>query len=60
MPSHFRACRYLLVALLQRLEPAVTVRPELWRQDPPEVLSVDVAGYLHTERGAAPAAWASK
>jgi hypothetical protein len=44
------------LAALQRIEPAVTVRPELWRQDPPEVLSVDVAGYLHTERAGAPAA----
>lgn len=44
------------LSALRRLEQAVTVRPELWRQDPPEVLSVDVAGYLHTERAAAPAA----
>jgi DNA-binding NtrC family response regulator len=44
------------LSALQRLEQAVTVRPELWRQDPPEVLRVDVAGYLHTERAAAPAA----
>jgi hypothetical protein len=43
------------LSALQRLEQTVTVRPELWRQDPAEVLSVDVAGYLHTERAAAPA-----
>ncbi len=41
---------------LQKLEPNVFTRPELWRMDPPEVLSVDVAGYLHTEAGAAPGA----
>jgi hypothetical protein len=29
-------------------------RPELWRVDPPEVLSVDLAGYLHVERTEAP------
>ena len=39
---------------LQGLEKNVHTRPELWRIEPPEALSVDVAGYLHTERGAAP------
>lgn len=39
---------------LQGLERALRTRPELWRVDPPDVLSVDVAGYLHTERGTAP------
>lgn len=29
-------------------------RPELWRIDPPEVLSVDLAGYLHVDRTEAP------
>lgn len=40
---------------LQRLEPTVRTRPELWRRDPPEVLSVDLAGYLHSEAAVAPA-----
>jgi len=39
---------------LQRLEQAVRTRPELWRVEPAEVLSVDVAGYLHVEPGVAP------
>lgn len=29
--------------------------PELWQADPPEVLSIDVAGYLRIESGQAPA-----
>jgi hypothetical protein len=29
-------------------------KPELWRNDPEEVLSVDVAGYLHVTRASAP------
>jgi hypothetical protein len=40
---------------LQGLEKNVHTRPELWRIDPPEVLSVDVAGYLHAESASAPA-----
>lgn len=43
-----------LVAL-SRIEGDPRVRPELWRAEPGEVLTVDVAGYLHTERAAAPA-----
>src|SRR5690606_2162584 len=39
---------------LQGIESTLSVRPELWRADPPEVLRVDAAGYLHTERAAAP------
>lgn len=39
---------------LQGLEQNARTRPELWRVDPPEVLSVDVAGYLHTESGVVP------
>ena len=31
-------------------------RPELWRNDPEEVLSVDLAGYLHVEKAEAPPA----
>lgn len=29
-------------------------RPELWRVDPPQVLSVDLAGYLHVDEADAP------
>jgi hypothetical protein len=32
-----------------------TTRPELWRLAPPQVLSVDVAGFLHVREGEAPA-----
>lgn len=32
---------------LRKAEPMATGRPELWRRDPPGVLYVDVAGYLH-------------
>jgi hypothetical protein len=39
---------------LQGLEKSVHTRPELWRVDPPQVLSVDVAGYLHTQAAVAP------
>ncbi len=42
------------LASLQKLEESARTRPELWRIDPPEVLSVDLAGYLHTEPGSAP------
>ncbi|MCB9607625.1 MAG: hypothetical protein H6716_13605 [Polyangiaceae bacterium] len=30
-------------------------RPELWQIDPPEAISVDIAGYLHSARAEAPA-----
>lgn len=42
------------LSALQSIETTSRTRPELWRSDPAEVLSVDVAGYLHTERAAAP------
>ena len=42
------------LSALQGLEATLRTRPELWRSEPAEVLSVDVAGYLHTERAAAP------
>lgn len=32
---------------LRLAEPTAEARPELWRRDPPGVLHVDVAGYLH-------------
>jgi hypothetical protein len=53
-PEPDAAIRAALVAL----RPTATLpgtRPELWRASPPEILSVDVAGYLHVERGEAPA-----
>lgn len=44
-------------AALMALSKATAVpgaRPELWRSDPAEVLSVDLAGYLHVDRSEAP------
>jgi hypothetical protein len=44
-------------AALMALSKATAVpgaRPELWRVDPAEVLSVDLAGYLHVDRTEAP------
>ncbi len=46
-----------IVAALAALSKATAVpgaRPELWRSDPEEVLSVDLAGYLHVDRTRAP------
>jgi hypothetical protein len=40
---------------LDRATQDTSVRAEIWRNDPEEVLSVDVAGYLHVEPGEAPA-----
>lgn len=42
------------LSALQSIETTSRTRPELWRSDPAEVLSVDVAGYLHIERATAP------
>jgi hypothetical protein len=47
-----------LTAALYALDQATHeagVHAEIWRNHPAEVLSVDVAGYLHIERGEAPA-----
>jgi len=44
------------LSALQGIEATVCTRPELWRIEPAEVLSVDVAGYLHSELAEAPAA----
>jgi len=44
-------------AALMALSKATAVpgaRPELWRNDPEDVLSVDLAGYLHVDRTQAP------
>jgi DNA-binding NtrC family response regulator len=42
------------LSALQGVESTIRARPELWRSEPPEVLSVDVAGYLHTARAEVP------
>jgi len=47
-PEPFEAIRACLEEL-RRAGPAHGTRPELMRLYPPEVISVDVAGYLHTE-----------
>jgi hypothetical protein len=44
------------LSALSRIEADTSFRPQLWRAEPGEVLTVDVAGYLHTERAAAPPA----
>jgi DNA-binding NtrC family response regulator len=43
------------LSALSGVDENLRLRPELWRAEPAEVLSVDVAGYLHTERSTAPA-----
>jgi hypothetical protein len=40
---------------LQKTSRSGTARAEIWRHAPSEVLTVDVAGYLHVERAEAPA-----
>jgi transcriptional regulator with AAA-type ATPase domain len=52
-PEPDAALRAALVAL-SGASRAPGGRPEIWRSDPPQVLSVDVAGYLHVEAGQAP------
>jgi transcriptional regulator of acetoin/glycerol metabolism len=52
-PEPDTAIRATLEAL-SRASPRPGTKPELWRADPPEVLSVDIAGYLHVEKGEAP------
>jgi transcriptional regulator of acetoin/glycerol metabolism len=52
-PDPDAALSATLVAL-QATSPAGNARAEIWRQAPSEVLSVDVAGYLHVERAEAP------
>ncbi len=52
-PEPDAAIRAALVALSQTTS-VPGARPELWRSDPEEVLSVDVAGYLHVEKTQAP------
>jgi hypothetical protein len=43
------------LSALSGLDKSLRSRAELWRSEPAEVLSVDVAGYLRTERSGAPA-----
>lgn len=52
-PEPDAALRAALVAL-SGASRAPGARPEIWRTDPAEVLSVDVAGYLRVEPGVAP------
>ena len=52
-PEPDAAIRAALEALSKATATANS-RPELWRNAPEEVLSVDVAGYLHTEKAEAP------
>lgn len=53
LPEPDEAIRSALVALT-RAAPTPNAKPELWRNDPPEMLSVDVAGYLHVDKIDAP------
>jgi hypothetical protein len=52
-PEPDAAIRALLTALSATASTSGN-RAELWRNDPEEVLSVDVAGYLHVDKGQAP------
>ncbi len=52
-PEPEAALRSALMALGQA-SALPGVRPELWRNDPEEVLSIDLAGYLHVAKGEAP------
>jgi transcriptional regulator with AAA-type ATPase domain len=52
-PDPNTALTAALVAL-QHTAASGNARAEIWRQAPSEVLSVDVAGYLHVERAEAP------
>jgi hypothetical protein len=52
-PEPTAALRSALVAL-GRTGPSGETRAEIWQRDPPEMRSVDVAGYLHVTRAEAP------
>lgn len=52
-PDPDTALTAALVAL-QNTASSGNARAEIWRQSPSEVLTVDVAGYLHVERSEAP------
>lgn len=49
-----RAALRAALAELARIDPSPRGRPEIWQRQPGEVLSVDVAGYLSVDGGAAP------
>ncbi len=53
-PEPNAALRSTLIAL-GKTGVTKDARPEIWQRDPQEVLSVDVAGYLHVARAEAPA-----
>lgn len=52
-PEPNAALRAALIALA-KLSSTSDARPEIWQRDPPEVMSVDIAGYLHVARAEAP------
>lgn len=52
-PEPDAAIRAVLMALAGT-STSPKARPQLWRNDPEEVLSVDLAGYVHIEKSAAP------
>jgi transcriptional regulator with AAA-type ATPase domain len=52
-PEPSAALRATLVALAGAA-PTANSRPEIWQRDPSQVLSVDIAGYLHVEGAQAP------
>jgi len=52
-PEPDAAVRAALMAL-SKTTAVPGARPELWRNDPEDVLSVDLAGYLHVDRSQAP------
>ncbi len=52
-PEPDAAIRAALMALTQATG-SPGERPELWRLNPDQVLSVDIAGYLHVQKGEAP------
>jgi hypothetical protein len=52
-PEPASAMRAVLVAL-SKTSAVAGARPELWQNDPEQVLSVDIAGYVHVDRASAP------
>ncbi|MFZ5894573.1 MAG: hypothetical protein ACOY0T_26150 [Myxococcota bacterium] len=52
-PEPAAALRAALVAL-GKASHLSEARPEIWQRDPSEVMSVDIAGYLHVARAEAP------
>lgn len=52
-PEPESAVRAVLVAL-SKTSAVAGARPELWQTDPEQVLSVDIAGYVHVDKASAP------